>query len=153
MLHGINPLLHGDVLRLLDGAGHGNGIIVADGNFPARALGLPVVVMSTTDVAAAIRATASVTPPDGHAEYAYRWMSPDPGAPAFDDTRQNEALAELRAWAGTMPGAPVARSAFYDVARSCALVIQTIDHSPYCDFILVKGVVVPASAQPVCGAD
>ena len=56
---------------------------------------------------------------------------------------ESEALAELRAWAGTMPGAPVARSAFYDLARSCALVIQTIDHSPYCDFILVKGVVVP----------
>jgi L-fucose mutarotase len=146
VLYGINPLLHGDGLRLLDGAGHGDGIIVADGNFPARTLGLPVVVMSTTDVAAAIRATASVIPPDGHAEYAYRWMSPDPGAPGFDETRQSEALAELCAWARTMPGAPVARSEFYDLARSCALVIQTIDYSPYCDFILVKGVVVSESS-------
>lgn len=50
MLHGINPLLHGDVLRLLGRAGHGNGIMIADGNFPARTLGLEVVVMSTRQV-------------------------------------------------------------------------------------------------------
>lgn len=50
MPHGINPLPHGDLLRLFDRAGHGNGIIIADGNFPARTLGLEVVVMSTQQV-------------------------------------------------------------------------------------------------------
>ena len=39
MLKGINPILSPDLLKILSEMGHGDEIVIADGNFPAESVG------------------------------------------------------------------------------------------------------------------
>lgn len=39
MLKGISPLLSPELLKTLDEMGHGDTLVIADGNFPAESVG------------------------------------------------------------------------------------------------------------------
>lgn len=43
MLTGIDPLLSGDLLRLLDHMGHNDTLLVTDAHYPSHAMGVPVI--------------------------------------------------------------------------------------------------------------
>ena len=43
MLKGIHPLLGPDLLHAIATMGHGDEIVIADGNFPASTMGPPVI--------------------------------------------------------------------------------------------------------------
>ena len=43
MLKGLDPLLSPDLLQTLAAMGHGDEIVIADANYPAESMGLPVV--------------------------------------------------------------------------------------------------------------
>ena len=50
MLKGIDPLLSGELLRLLDDMGHGDLLLLVDRNYPAAASGRPVVRLGETTI-------------------------------------------------------------------------------------------------------
>ena len=62
MLKGIDPLLSGDLLKILDDMGHGDQLLLVDRNYPAAASGKPVIRLGEVGVLRAARAILSVLP-------------------------------------------------------------------------------------------
>ena len=62
MLKGIDPVLSGELLRVLDEMGHGDQLALVDRNYPAAASGRPVIRLGEVTVARALTAILSVFP-------------------------------------------------------------------------------------------
>jgi L-fucose mutarotase len=125
MLKGIDPLLSGELLQILDTMGHGDVLAIVDRNFPAYASGLPVVRVSSP-IVPVIEAVLSLLPLDTFIEQPLGRMGPQ-DSPA-DEKRE-------------LTFEPIRRFDFYDRARDAFAVVQTLETAPYCDFLLTKGVI------------
>ena len=64
MLKGVDPLLNGELLKILDEMGHGDQLLLVDRNYPAAAAGRPVVRLGEVGVERAVAAILSVFPLD-----------------------------------------------------------------------------------------
>ena len=64
MLKGIDPLLSGELLKVLDDMGHGDQLLLCDRNYPAVASGQPVLRLGEVSVLRAAQAIFSVFPLD-----------------------------------------------------------------------------------------
>ncbi len=133
-------LIHPEILKSLGSAGHGAGVLIADGNYPfttrsnPRAdhvyLNLSPGVLSATEV---LRVLASAIP----VESALVMMPPAPPEPPI--------FAEFRA---LLPGVTLdktGRFEFYDAAGKpdVALVIATGEQRIYANILLTIGVIMP----------
>lgn len=133
MLLGVHPLLRGPLLAVLDGMGHGDLLVIADAEFPARRLCPVVVDLPGVGAPQALRALRTVLPVDD-AEPLSLMAAPQGWLPV-----QQELLD-----AAAQPGAAVERlerRAFYDLAAGAQLVVATGEHRPYGNLVLRKGVV------------
>ena len=143
MLKGIDPLLSGDLLKLLDDMGHGDQLLVVDRNYPAASSGRPVIRLGEVGVERALDAILGVLPLDGFVEHPLERME------VQDDARIVTPLQErVLALATRHHGAPldfgvVQRLGFYDRARRVHAVVHTLEAEPYGCFVLQKGVVFP----------
>jgi L-fucose mutarotase len=59
MLKGLDPLLGPDLLHVLAAMGHGDEIVIADGNVPAASLARRLVRLEGVDAPRALRAIRS----------------------------------------------------------------------------------------------
>ncbi|HLS40254.1 MAG TPA: RbsD/FucU domain-containing protein [Ornithinicoccus sp.] len=141
MLKGIDPLLTGSLLAILDEMGHGDVLGLVDRNFPAYRYEAPVIDLRGADTAAAARAVLQVFPLDSFVEAPVRRMEID-GEP---DT-VTEATAALSRLAAEAEGrevtiASVERFDFYEQAKGAMAFVQTGETIPYSCYLLQKGVV------------
>ncbi|GAA0964908.1 RbsD/FucU family protein [Frigoribacterium faeni] len=141
MLKGIDPLLGGALLHLLDDMGHGDRLLVVDRNFPAAATGLPVVHVGEATMSRVIGAVLGVFPLDVFVDTPLERMEVD-GDPAVTTPEQDAVLEVARAahprpleW-GVIP-----RLDFYERARGAFAVVHVLDPAPWGCFVLQKGVV------------
>lgn len=134
----LTELIHPEILSALAGAGHGAGILIADGHYPASTatgprsaivhLNLAPGLLDATAVldvlmrAVPIESAQVMIPPSGQ---------PEP-----------EAIADYRARLAPRPIETLDRFAFYDAARSpdLALAIVTGDTRTYANLLLTIGV-------------
>lgn len=146
MLLGLDPLLTGDLLKVLRNMGHGDTIVVADCNFPAheiaRRAAVPCISLAC-DTAKAAGAILSVLPLDSFVEHPVQRM-----AVCAAPTELNEAHQELRDVVHATAGprwqmGSLERFAFYAEAAKAAAVVTTLDRRGYACFILTKGVIGP----------
>ena len=140
MLKGIDPLLSGELLRVLDQMGHGDRLLVVDRNYPAYSHGVPVIRVDS-DVLSAIVAVLSVFPLDTFIESPIERMGPQDDPHAINVAQQAvleaaRAVDDRHLEFGVHP-----RMAFYAAGASAFAVVQTRETAPYCEFILTKGVV------------
>lgn len=135
MLTGINPLLTGDLLRLLDRMGHGDSVLIADAHYPVYAVGVPVVEVNAS-APAVLEAIRSVVPFDDYADESVALMEAEPGEGV-------EVGAELREAARCPDGrvTKVERFAFYELASKAFCVVRTGEARKYGNALLRKGVV------------
>jgi L-fucose mutarotase len=141
VLKGIDPLLNGDLLKILDQMGHGDELVLADRNFPAHAAGRPVVWLGESGVVRAASAILSVFPLDTFVPQPLARMEIDDDPAIVNDT-QREVLAVAQAANPHVTGFEVVpRFDVYDRAKNAFAVVQTLETAPYCVFILKKGVV------------
>ncbi|CAN5350385.1 RbsD/FucU family protein [soil metagenome] len=140
MLNGIDPLLSGELLKILDEMGHGDRLVLADRNFPAYTAGLPVVRMSV-DTATALDAILSVFPLDTFVDRPLARMGPQDDPEAENDAQTAVLEVARRRSGGALEFEAIRRMDFYDHANTAFAVVQTLETAPYCDFILTKGVV------------
>lgn len=136
MLTGINPLLNGDLLRVLDHMGHNDVILIADAHYPSYGMGVPVleVASTTPDVVAAVR---SVFPIDYYGEASVTFMTAEPGV-------GEEVQAQLRDAVNTSLDERVEwidRFDFYERGSEVFAVIRTAETRKYGCIMLRKGVV------------
>ena len=141
MLKGIDPLLSGDLLRILDDMGHGDVLMLVDRNYPAAASGRPVIRLGEVTVLRAARAILSVFPLDSFIEHPLERMEVDD-----DPSKVTPTQEVLLALACEYEGRPleygvVPRLDFYDRAKSAFAVVHTLDTVPYGCFFLHKGVI------------
>lgn len=144
MLSGIHPILHGDLLAVLDRLGHGDEIVVADANFPADRLGAIVIEMPGLKSPLVVHAIRTLVPLDTYEGASVHLMESE----ADDRPIVQQELVEA-AHAPSDRIADLERFAFYDRAAGARLVVRTGELRPYGNLILRKGVV-NAYEHPGC---
>jgi L-fucose mutarotase len=144
MLKGIDPLLSGDLLRILDDMGHGDCLVLVDRNYPAASAGRPVIRLGEASLVRAASAILSVFPLDTFVDHPLERMEVE-----NDPIRTTSAQDELLTVASRLEGRAleygiVPRLDFYARAREAYAVVHTLDEGPYGCFILHKGVIFDA---------
>lgn len=142
MLIGLHPLLTPDLLYALARMGHGDEIVIADGNFPAASCagGHPLIHLPGVPVPDVVAAVLTVLPLDTFvaAPIARMEVVGDPAAIPV-------VVAEVQWRLAALFPAPaiesVERQAFYERAKAAFAIVATSDNRPYGNIILKKGVV------------
>lgn len=141
MLKGVDPLLSGDLLRILDDMGHGDRLLLVDRNYPAASSGRPVIRLGEATILRAATAILSVFPLDSFIDHPLERMEVEDD-PARTTPTQDALLALASAAEGrALEYGVVPRLEFYKRAASAYAVVHTLDAVPYGCFILHKGVV------------
>lgn len=141
MLKGIDPLLSGDLLKILDDMGHGDRLLLVDRNYPAAASGKQVVRLGEASIIRAAQAILSVFPLDSFIGHPVERMEVDED-PAKTTPAQETLIALASESEGrTLEFAVVPRLDFYERAKGAYAVVHTLDAQPYGCFILHKGVI------------
>lgn len=141
MLKGIDPLLNGDLLKILEDMGHGDRLLLVDRNYPAASSGRPVIHLGESTVLRAAEAILSVFPLDSFLEHPLERMEVEDD-PAKTTATQDKLLALASRIEGReLEYGVIPRLDFYARARDCYAVVHTLDAVPYGCFILHKGVV------------
>lgn len=135
MLTGIDPLLSGDLLRLLDHMGHDDTLLIADAHYPSHAMGVPVIDLAVPSPEA-VRAVRTVLPIDMYAGPSVTLMTPEPGTGEEVQAQLEEAVA-VRADRLER----IDRFDFYDRGREVFAVVRTLETRKYGCIMLRKGVV------------
>lgn len=139
-LKGIDPLLNGELLQALDELGHGDLVVIAERNFPAHSQGTPVIRVDA-GVVETVRAILTVLPLDTLVPTPIERMIHSDEDPRTNAV-QEEVLAVATESAGTrLSFRDIPRLSFYDRAAQGRVVVLTREPEPYCDFVLIKGVV------------
>lgn len=144
MLKGIPTVLSPDLLAVLMRMGHGDDLVLADGNFPAESVGQRVVRADGHGVVAMLDAVLQFLPLDTFVEHPVCVMQPvdpqTPEPPIWSEFRRVIARHDPRVT--TLQ--PVERFRFYDLAKSAYAVVATGETAVYANVILKKGVVTVA---------
>lgn len=141
MLKGIDPLLSGELLRVLDDMGHGDQLALVDRNFPAYQPGRPVIRLGESGSLRALDAILSVMPLDSYVTYPIERMEVKDDPSIILPTQQEvfERAKQIEGWDFQMGVIP--RMDFYQRAKGCFAVVHTLETEPYSCFILHKGVI------------
>ncbi|NBK24833.1 MAG: L-fucose mutarotase [Spirochaetia bacterium] len=141
MLKTLSPILGPELLKILMEMGHGDELVIADGNFPAASMNERVVRLDGNGAEAVLEAVLTVFPLDRYAPNAFL-MEKVPG-----DTVETPIWASFEAIA--KQGDPnfkgfgnIERYAFYERSKKAYAVIATSESALYANVILKKGVVV-----------
>ena len=141
MLKGIDQLLSGDLLKILDDMGHGDQLLLVDRNYPAAASGKQVIRLGEVGVLRAAQAILSVYPLDSFIDFPLERMEVE------DDPRKTTSLQDdVLSLARTSEGRDlefgvIPRLDFYRRAKAAYAVVHTLEDQPYGCFILHKGVI------------
>ncbi|MEI7846716.1 MAG: L-fucose mutarotase [Chloroflexota bacterium] len=141
MLKGINPIVSPELIKILMEMGHGDEIVIADGNFPAAANAQRLVRSDGIGGSALLDAILSLFPLDGYVEQPAALMevvSGDPYKPTiWDEYRQ--IVRQYEPKFGEFEY--VERYAFYERARKAYAIVASSEKALYANIILKKGVI------------
>ena len=144
MLKGISPLLSPMLLKVLCEMGHGDTIVIADGNFPAETMGKDAIVIRMDGHGACdvLEAILKVFPLDTYVEKPVNLMEVMPGdnveTPIWDEYTCIVAAEDSRGGAAI---GHIERFAFYEEAKKAYAIIATGEGALYANVMLQKGVV------------
>ena len=141
MLKGIPSILSPELLKILMEMGHGDEIVLADGNFPSASIAQRLVRADGHGVPELLEAILTLFPLDPYSEKPVSLMQVVPGdtveTPIWDTYRTIINAHETKANGIEN----VERFAFYDRAKTAYAVVATGERALYANIILKKGVV------------
>ncbi len=142
MLKGIPPLFSPELMAILMRMGHGDDLVIADGNFPAEAMGQRVVRLDGHGAAEVLDAVLKFVPVDTFVDDPVKVMQPvdsqTPEPAIWNQFRGVLARHEPR----PIPLTTVERFEFYRQAQAAFAVVATGETAIYANVIVKKGVVV-----------
>jgi L-fucose mutarotase len=141
MLKNIDPILTGELLHILNDMGHGDQLMLVDRNYPAFASGVPVVQLGEVGILRAGKALLSVLPLDSFIEFSLERMEVSDDPSIITDTQRSFIELAQEHEGRQVACGVVPRFDFYERARECFAIVQTLETAPYSCFILHKGVV------------
>ena len=141
MLKGIPKNLSPELLKILMEMGHGDEIVIADGNFPSASNAKRLVRADGLDAPPLLDDILQLFPLDTSVEHPVILMDVVPGdtiTPKIWDTyrriiSRHDSAAKIT---------NIERFAFYERARNAYAIIATSEAALYANIILCKGVVV-----------
>ncbi len=141
MLKGISPVISPDLIKALMEMGHGDELVIADGNFPAASIAQRLVRADGLDCANLLDAILHLFPLDQYVEKPVGLMAVVPGDPykpvIWEDYRKIVKQHE----SNFSDFEFVERFAFYERAKNAYAVLATSEMALYANIILKKGVV------------
>ncbi len=144
MLKNIPKILSPELLKVLCEMGHGDRLVISDGNFPAESMGknAKVIRMDGHGVPEILDAILQLFPLDTYVEKPVGLMEVVPGDPVetpiwntyFDTVQKYDARGENAVQY-------IDRFAFYAQAKEAYAIIATGESALYANILLQKGVV------------
>ena len=142
MLKGISPILTPELLKIIAEMGHGDELVIADGNFPGSSIGKRCVRLDGHGGAEVMRAIVQLFPLDDFVKEPLAVMEVPAGM--FEGDRapiwaEYEAIGK-----DDLPQAEfefMEHEAFMERAKAAYAVVQTGERALYANIILRKGVV------------
>ncbi|MBQ7995089.1 MAG: L-fucose mutarotase [Bacilli bacterium] len=139
MLKNIPTVIGPELLKILDEMGHGDEIVIADGNFPSHSVGQRVVRADGIGGEAILDGVLSLIPLDTYAPENFMLMETTNGDPTPEIWAKYEEIAAKHD--KNVREALIERYAFYERAKKAYAVIATSESAIYANIILKKGVV------------
>lgn len=138
MLKNIPKIITPELLKILSEMGHGDEIVIADGNFPSANIGKRVVYLSGNGTAEVLDAVLKLFPLDTYSAPIHL-MEVVPGddvkTPIWDEYK------EIAAKHTDAEFEYIDRFGFYERAKNAYAVIATGEGALYANIMLKKGVV------------
>lgn len=140
MLKGIPPILSPELLKILMEMGHGDEIVIADGNFPSASVGQRVVRLDGHGVPEVLSAVLKLMPLDTYVDEPVQLMNlsgKDTETPPIWSKYRN-IIDEYQ------PDTNIGmteRFDFYERAKKAYAVVATGETAIYANILLKKGVV------------
>ena len=140
MLKNISPIISPELLKILMEMGHGDEIVIGDGNFPAASIAQRLVRLDGHGVDEILDAILKLMPLDTYVEAPVALM--DNGDPDNCPPIWSAYEATVTANEGDKEFELVERFAFYERAKKAYAVVATGETAIYANIILKKGVVI-----------
>ena len=144
MLKGIPKIISPELLKVLMEMGHGDRIVIADGNFPSESVGKNAVVIRADGhgVPEILDAILKLMPLDVYVDAPVSLMQVMPGddakTPIWDEYKEIVKKYDAR---GEKAFAEIERFRFYDEAKTAYAIVATGETAIYANIMLQKGVV------------
>jgi L-fucose mutarotase len=141
MLKGISSVISPDLLKSLMEMGHGDEIVIADGNFPAASIAQRLVRSDGNGVPELLDAILKLIPLDQYVKLPIALMAVVPGD-TFQPTIWNEykrIVCQIEPRFTDFEY--MERFAFYERARKAHTIVASSEKSLYANMILKKGVI------------
>ncbi|MBE7068466.1 MAG: fucose isomerase [Clostridiales bacterium] len=139
MLKGIPNIVSPSLLKILSEMGHGDEIVIADGNFPSENYGKRVVRADGIGGVDMLKAILTLIPLDTYAEENFLLMQTTQGDPT--PSIWNEYFTVASGIDDNIRVGELERVAFYERAKNAYAVIATGEGAVYANIILKKGVI------------
>lgn len=142
MLKNIPNILSPELLKILMEMGHGDEIVIADGNFPAASIAQRLVRLDGHRIPEILNAILNFFPLDTYTDSAVGLMSVSPGdnyKPVIWE-EYKKIISDSKEFFKEFEF--IERFAFYERAKKAYAVIATSEFELYANIILKKGVVV-----------
>lgn len=140
MLKNISPVISPELLKILMEMGHGDEIVIGDGNFPAASNAQRLVRLDGHGVCEILDAMLQFLPLDTYVEAPVGLMAVTPGDPIvpviWDDYKKI-----IKEREGDHKIEMVERFEFYERAKKAYAIVATGETALYANIILKKGVV------------
>jgi len=147
MLKGIPSILSPELLKVLMEMGHGDEIVLADGNFPAASIAQRLVRLDGHAIPRILDSILKLFPLDTYVAKPVALMAVTPGdkiQPVIWEEYKKVILASKEPFADFEF---VERFAFYERARRAFAVVATGESALYANIILKKGVIARPGAE------
>ncbi|MGC8704135.1 MAG: RbsD/FucU family protein [Athalassotoga sp.] len=140
MLKGIDPVISPELLKILSEMGHGDEILLADGNYPAQGAVKNMSLVTRADgvgIPKLLNAIMKLFPLDTFLDYNVVLMLPEKGVPQIWEEYEKI----LNDSGEIVKIKKVPRFAFYDLASKSYAVVASGERALYANIILRKGVI------------
>lgn len=143
MLKHIPSVLSPELLKILMEMGHGDEIVIADGNFPSAAIAQRLVRLDGHGVPEILDAIMKFFPLDAYTQKAVALMEVVPGDNVVPTIWDEYKRIIKKAEPEHCDIEYIERFAFYERAKKAYAVIATGESAIYANILLKKGVVLP----------
>lgn len=141
MLKGISPLISPELIKILMEMGHGDELVIADGNFPSAAYAQRLVRADGLGCPALLDAILPLFPLDTFVEKPVALMLVVPGDPYKPVIWEEYRKIVKQHDANFTDFDHVERFAFYERAKKAYAVLASGEMALYANIILKKGVI------------
>lgn len=142
MLKGIPSILSPELLKVLMEMGHGDELVLGDGNFPAASVAQRLIRCDGHGVPELLDAILQFFPLDQFVERPVGLMQVVPGDPTRPTIWQEYKQIILKHDPKFQEFDMIERFAFYERAKQAYAILATSEKALYANIILKKGVVV-----------